>query len=510
MRTNHLRSLLYLFCVIILCQGLSVTSQAQSNIVFNGSFEQLDAGWTGAGLDIYQDQGAADGRIHVAVTAYLWQDLSTVQGRDYVLSFALRYGSPAVSWGGTAVGPFTNFASAGQYWNYGYCYVRAETNVSRLQFDAYGIIDDVKVGWLQEPIRLLTQPESRTGFEGGTVGFSVTADGAPPLRYQWLLNSNPVPDGTNHSLTLTQLRSSQAGQYSVVVSNAWNSIRSDLAELQVAPPPTSPEIVAQPTGDICPQGYGCSVRVFAVGEPPLRYQWRVDGTPLPEATNANLIFEAVQSSNAGSYSVVVSNRLGTVLSLPAMVTVTNTAGGGRVDFDAFTNNAPIYDVDGTTRLGANFLAQVYAGAMPEILRPVGAPFSFPDGMDAGYLPRYLSREIPDVAPGQTAYIQVRAWETARGSSYEEARAGGGKFGFSAIFPTQTGNRVAMQSFSLRAGEPFFITGRLSIGERLPDKTQQFILTGEAGARYLVETRLPPNNWAPFLILTNTTGMTTFT
>ena len=44
------------------------------------------------------------------------------------------------------------------------------------------------IGWLQEPIRLLTQPESRTGFEGGTVGFSVTADGAPPLRYQWLLN----------------------------------------------------------------------------------------------------------------------------------------------------------------------------------------------------------------------------------------------------------------------------------------------------------------------------------
>src|SRR5881396_975402 len=88
-------------CCWVIWHSLLGSSEAQSNIVLNGSFEQLDAGWTGAGLDIYQDQGAADGRFHVAVTAYLWQDLSTVQGRDYVLSFALRYGSPAVWWGGT-------------------------------------------------------------------------------------------------------------------------------------------------------------------------------------------------------------------------------------------------------------------------------------------------------------------------------------------------------------------------------------------------------------------------
>jgi len=492
----------------------SASSHAQSNIVVDGSFERAGAEWTwGGDLGVYADQFPHDGAIFVSIDAFLFQDLNTVPGRDYVLSFATGTSGlgPAVTWGGTPVPAFTNFASAGFSWTYGYCYVHADSNLTRLRFDSTrAFLDDVRVEWVRDPITLLLQPESRTAYEGSSVSFTVAADGPPPLRFQWLFNGAAIPGGTNGALTLTALRSGQAGQYSVVVSNSWSSEVSDAAQLQVVTPPTSPLIVAQPVGDICPAGYGCAVSVVAVGDQPLHYQWRVDGVELPGATNASLAFESIQTTNAGAYSVIVSNHLGTVLSLTANLTVTNTTGGGMIFLDTTTNNAPIYDVDGVTRLsGSNFLAQVYAGPGAEILRPVGAPIVFPTGANAGYL-LAISRRVPDVAPNTTAYIQVRAWEAAAGSSYEAARALGGKFGFSRVAPTRTGSFVMMHSFTLRAGEPFFITGLLGVGDRLPDGTQQFILTGEAGVRYLIEKLLPPNNWVPLLTLTNATSTAIFT
>ena|SRR5260221_7506967 len=48
-----------------------------------------------------------------------------------------------------------------------------------------------------------------------------------------------------------------------------------------------------------------------------------------------------------------------------------------------------------------------------------------------------------------------------------------------------------------------ITGRLAVGDRLPDGTQQFDLSGEPSTRYLIEKLLPPRNWVPLLTLTNT-------
>ena len=210
---------------------------------------------------------------------------------------------------------------------------------------------------------------------------------------------------------------------------------------------------------------------------------------------------------------MVGNNLGTVLSLPTPLIVTNTSGGAILLFDTATNNAPIHDVDGTTPLeGANFLVQVYAGPTSEILRPVGAAIPFFTGTLAGYI-RGVQREIPDVGPGQSVYVQLRAWASAAGASYEEARAAGGKFGFSPVVHAITGifgPQILTESFNLRAGEPFFITGRLSAGDLLPGGDRQLILTGDAGFRYLIEKRLPPLNWVPLLTVTNTTGSVVFT
>ena len=60
-------------------------------------------------------------------------------------------------------------------------------------------------------------------------------------------------------------------------------------------------------------------QVTATGTPPLAYQWSLDSQPLAEATNVNLTLTNVTRIEAGSYSVVVSNAVGSVTSAPLAV-----------------------------------------------------------------------------------------------------------------------------------------------------------------------------------------------
>jgi hypothetical protein len=98
----------------------------------------------------------------------------------------------------------------------------------------------------------------------------------------------------------------------------------------VEPVPRLPTIVAQPEGQEVPAGYGWTLRVAAIGTAPLEYQWMFNGAGLAGATNPVLVFASVQSSNAGTYTVQVTNQHGTVLSLPAALSVRDAQGGGYI------------------------------------------------------------------------------------------------------------------------------------------------------------------------------------
>ena len=82
------------------------------------------------------------------------------------------------------------------------------------------------------------QPASQTVSNGATVLIEVTASGTPPLRYQWRFNATNVLAGaTNSSLTLVNVQSNHAGNYSVVVTNAGGPATSSNALLVVTSPP---------------------------------------------------------------------------------------------------------------------------------------------------------------------------------------------------------------------------------------------------------------------------------
>ena len=84
---------------------------------------------------------------------------------------------------------------------------------------------------------ITNQPASITNVAGGNATFNVTAGGVPAVAYQWNYNTNTaLLNATNTSLSLTGLRASQAGVYTVVVTNSAGSVTSAIANLVITNP----------------------------------------------------------------------------------------------------------------------------------------------------------------------------------------------------------------------------------------------------------------------------------
>src|SRR6267142_5101162 len=82
-----------------------------------------------------------------------------------------------------------------------------------------------------------------------------------------------------------------------------------------------PGITVQPQKRTVVQGTNYTFTVSATGTDPLSYQWRRDNSDLTDRTNAALALTAIQTSDAGLYTVVVTNVEGAVTSAPARLTV---------------------------------------------------------------------------------------------------------------------------------------------------------------------------------------------
>jgi uncharacterized delta-60 repeat protein len=91
--------------------------------------------------------------------------------------------------------------------------------------------------------------------------------------------------------------------------------------LNINQPTNAPVILTQPANQAVLVGDPVFFSVEAGGKLPLRYQWRKDGSAIFGATNANYSFSNAQTNQAGNYSVVVTNIVGSVTSSNATLTV---------------------------------------------------------------------------------------------------------------------------------------------------------------------------------------------
>ena len=209
---------------------------------------------------------------------------------------------------------------------------------------------------LQAPM-ISTQPASRTIDAGGTVTFSVVASGGPLPSYQWLFNGAALQGARASSLVLNNVFTNQAGIYSVIVSNELGFVLSAPATLTVNG--AAPIITTQPASRTVLDGSNATFTVSATGIPQVTYQWRfhatgaAGGIDLPGRTSSTLVLTNASTNAAGEYTVVVNNLLGTVVSAPAILTV--------------TQQAPVITAQTTNRtavVGANVIFQVLTVAGP--------------------------------------------------------------------------------------------------------------------------------------------------
>jgi pectate lyase len=166
------------------------------------------------------------------------------------------------------------------------------------------------------------QPTDASALTGDSASFSVLAGGSQPLSYQWYFNTNtPLDGGTNAALTLTNLDLTNSGAYSVLVSNAVGWVLSSNALLTVTAP-VAPAIVTAPQNVTVLPGGTAVFSVAAGGSLPLSYQWyKAPSTLIASATDTTLTLTNVQEEDAGSYYVVVSNRVTAIQSASATLSV---------------------------------------------------------------------------------------------------------------------------------------------------------------------------------------------
>ena len=81
---------------------------------------------------------------------------------------------------------------------------------------------------------IIMQPQGGSFTAGATINLAVAVGGTAPFSYQWQKNSSNLPNATNATLTITNVSSSDSGNYSVSITNASGSTTSSNAVVTVA------------------------------------------------------------------------------------------------------------------------------------------------------------------------------------------------------------------------------------------------------------------------------------
>lgn len=162
---------------------------------------------------------------------------------------------------------------------------------------------------------LLLQDDGRVIVRGS---FTAIAVGSKP-SYLMRLNSDGTRDPTFNT----------GGFIGSSWDPSWLIMRDDgqlampsggTACFSVSQNSSLPLIISAPSDQSTTVGSTATFTVTASSVLPLTYQWLFNGAPVAGATQASLSLTNVQTGQAGSYSVVVTNELGTTTS--AVVTLT--------------------------------------------------------------------------------------------------------------------------------------------------------------------------------------------
>ena len=130
----------------------------------------------------------------------------------------------------------------------------------------------------------------------------------------------------------------------------------------------APQITVPPTGQTVAVGASAVFSVAATGAAPLGYQWQKNGTNLAGAGTRILSLGAVASSDAGVYTVIVSNAFGAVTSPGAVLTVLTPP-----VFQTVTRSNAILSLTWSAVMGLTYQLQYKSAIAADIWSNLGNP-----------------------------------------------------------------------------------------------------------------------------------------
>ncbi len=259
------------------------------------------------------------------------------------------------------------------------------------------------------PPGLSTPPSNQTWIAGSTSSLSAAGTGTEPLTYRWsfgattLTNNSRISGATTNILSVSNVLTSDAGLYTLVLTNPFGSITNAVTVAVVVPP----AFTRQPAGASVPVGMPLTLNVAVSGTATLNYQWRFNGTNVPGATTNSLSFAGLTPENFGAYQLVVSNYGGVITSATAQVTIGAVAIWGSYSISTL----PIWPGPGLS----NVIAVAGGSDFSLALRADGTVYGWGTGTSTN-VPAGLNNVVAISASGHALAVRADGMVVAWGSN----------------------------------------------------------------------------------------------
>ena len=172
---------------------------------------------------------------------------------------------------------------------------------------AYEEVDRIFKAALPAVLGVTRTPAQDPVYEGLAVTFQAAVNGAAP-SYQWLKDGAVIPGATSAALNLTDVTTASSGEYAVTATTGGQTLTSLAQVLNVVH--SEPIITQAPASAVRMINGAAQFSATIQGSHPFTYQWKKDAAVLPGATAPTLLLTDLQSSDAGDYTLVVTNPYG--------------------------------------------------------------------------------------------------------------------------------------------------------------------------------------------------------
>lgn len=179
--------------------------------------------------------------------------------------------------------------------------------------------DPIQEEAVKEPtpatLTILKQPSSKMMASTETLNLSLSVNGSAAYKIDWFRNNQKIGSGSSYTRANTTLADS--GTYSCTVTMGTLKRTCKSFNISVL---NAPKISKVSGNQMATEGDNVNLAVTASGSD-ISYQWYRNGKALSGATKANLSLGQIALDEAGKYTCVVSNDIGSTVSQAANVSV---------------------------------------------------------------------------------------------------------------------------------------------------------------------------------------------